>query len=93
MADGSKPNTLKDLQKEIPSHEEVMRRLAMAQLASDYETAMLPASLLEYMLTQAITTKFVPLGKDHLDSLFSADGHGPLCTFSAKIKFHMPSEF
>jgi DNA-binding MltR family transcriptional regulator len=38
------------------------------------------------MLMQAITTKFIPLGKDHMDSLFSSDGNGPICTFSAKIK-------
>jgi hypothetical protein len=63
-----------------------MSRVALAQIASDYEAAMLSASLLEYMLMQAITTKFIPLGKDHLDSLFSHDGAGPLCTFSAKIK-------
>jgi len=86
VADDSKPQTLKDLQKEIPSPDEVMRRLAMAQLASDYEAAMLPASLLEYMLMQAITTKFIPLGQDHLESLFSDGGKGPICPFSAKIK-------
>jgi len=86
MTGGSKPKTLKDLKNEISSREEVMSRVALAQIASDYEAAMLSASLLEYMLMQAITTKFIPLGKDHLDSLFSHDGAGPLCTFSAKIK-------
>lgn len=86
MADDSKPKTLKDLKNEIPSREEVMSRVIIAQIASDYEAALLSASLLEYMLMQAITTKFIPLGKDHLDSLFSHDGVGPLCTFSAKIK-------
>lgn len=86
MAGDSKPKTLKDLKKETPSSEEVMRRVAMAQIASDYEAAMLSASLLEYMLMQAITTEFIQLGKDHLDSLFSHDGNGPLCTLSAKIK-------
>jgi Mannitol repressor len=86
VAGDSKPKTLKDLQKEIPSREEVMRRLAMAQLAPDYEAAMLSSSLLEYMLMQAITTKFIPLGQDHLESLFSDGGKGPICPFSAKIK-------
>jgi DNA-binding MltR family transcriptional regulator len=86
VTDDSKPKTLKDLQKEIPSADDVMRRLAMAQLASDYEAAMLPASLLEYMLMQAITTKFIPLGQEHIDSLFSDGGKGPICSFSAKIK-------
>jgi hypothetical protein len=86
VADDSKPKTLKELQKEIPSSDDVMRRLAMAQLASDYEAAMLPASLLEYMLKQAITTKFIPRGQDHLESLFSDGGKGPICSFSAKIK-------
>ncbi|MGA7385570.1 MAG: hypothetical protein WBW81_13015, partial [Methylocella sp.] len=80
MAGDSKPKTLKDLKNETPSREEVMSRVAMAQIASDYEAAMLSASLLEYMLMQAIKTKFIPLGKDHLNSLFSNDGSGPLCT-------------
>jgi DNA-binding MltR family transcriptional regulator len=82
----SKPKTLRDLRKEIPSTDDIMRRLAMAQLASDYEAAMLSASLLEYMLMQAIRTKFIPLGQEFLDSLFSDVGNGPLSTFSAKIK-------
>jgi Mannitol repressor len=86
MAGGSQPKTLKELKNETPSREEVMSRVAMAQIASDYEAVMLSASLLEYMLMQAIKTKFVKLGKDHLDSLFSHDKNGPLCTFSAKIK-------
>jgi hypothetical protein len=86
MTDDSRPKTLKDLKKEIPSTDDIMRRLAMAQLASDYEASMLSASLLEYMLVQAITTKFIPLGKDHLNSLFSDAGNAPLCTFAAKIK-------
>jgi hypothetical protein len=37
----SKPKTLKELKKELPSTNEIMERLAMAQLASDYEAAML----------------------------------------------------
>jgi hypothetical protein len=62
MTGGSKPKTLKDLKNEISSREEVMSRVALAQIASDYEAVMLSASLLEYMLMQAITTKFIPLG-------------------------------
>jgi hypothetical protein len=86
VADDSKPKALKKLQKEIPSRHEIGQRLAMAQLAEDYEAAMLSASLLEFMLRQAITTKFIPLGNDPLESIFSDAGNGPLCTFSAKIK-------
>jgi hypothetical protein len=44
-----KPKTLKELQKEIPSSGDVGRRLAMAQVAEDYEAAMLSANLLEYI--------------------------------------------
>ena len=47
-----KPKTLKELQKEIPSSGDVGRRLAMAEVAEDYEAAMLSANLLEYMLKQ-----------------------------------------
>jgi hypothetical protein len=36
-----KPKTLKELQKEIPSSGDVGRRLAMAQVAEDYEAAMI----------------------------------------------------
>ncbi len=86
MGDDSKPKTLKELKKEIPSTDDVMRRLAIAQHASDYEASILPAALLDYMLMQAIITKFIPLGKDHLDSLFSDGGNGPISTFSSKIK-------
>src|ERR1700733_9676268 len=87
MADPDlKPKTLKDLQKEVPSREEVMSRLAMAQLAPDYEAATLSAALLEYMLQQAITARFIPLGKSQLDGLFADSGNGPLATFSSKIK-------
>jgi hypothetical protein len=86
MADDSKPKTIKELQKEIPSNTDVGRRLAKALVAVDYEAAMLSANLLEYMLKQAITTKFILLGKDHLESIFSDGGNGPLSTFSAKIK-------
>jgi hypothetical protein len=89
MAGGSKPKTLKDLKNATPSREEVMSRVAMAQIASDYEAAMLSASLLEYMLMQAITTKFIPLGKDHLDSLFSNDG----ARSQPKSNFHTPLAF
>ena len=76
-----KPKTLKELQKEIPSSGDVGRRLAMAQVGA----AMLSANFLEYMLKQAIT-KFIWLGNDHLESIFSDGGNGPLSTFSAKIK-------
>jgi DNA-binding MltR family transcriptional regulator len=86
MADDSKPKTLKDLRKEIPSTNDVMSRLAAAQRASDYEAAILSASLLEYMLMQAIVSKLIPLGRDHLNSLFFDGGNAPLSTFSAKIK-------
>jgi len=86
MADDSKPKTLKELQKEIPSSTDVGRRLANALVAVDYEAAMLSANLLEYMLKQAITTKFIRLGNEHLESIFSDGGNGPLSTFSAKIK-------
>jgi Mannitol repressor len=37
-------------------------------------------------LKQAITTKFVRIGNDYLESIFSDGGNGPLSTFSAKIK-------
>jgi hypothetical protein len=86
MDGDSKPKTLKEMQKELPTSVDVIGRLAIAQLAEDYEAAMLSASLLEYMLIQGITTKFIPLGNDHLDSIFSDAGNGPICTFSAKIK-------
>jgi hypothetical protein len=58
-----KPKTLKELQKEIPSSGDVGRRLAMAEVAEDYEAAMLSANLLEYMLKQAIITKFIWLAQ------------------------------
>jgi hypothetical protein len=82
----SKPKTLKELQRETPFDSEVAERLSMAQIAGDYEAAMLSASLLEYMLRQAITTKFIPLGQDHLNGIFSDAGNGPLGTFSSKTK-------
>ena len=86
MAGDSKTKNPQGLQKEIPSSGDVGRRLAMAQVAEDYEAAMLSANLLEYMLKQAIITKFIWLWNDHLEPIFSDGGNGPLSTFSAKIK-------
>ena len=64
MAGDSKTKNPQGLQKEIPSSGDVGRRLAMAQVAEDYEAAMLSANFLEYMLKQAIITKFIWLGND-----------------------------
>jgi hypothetical protein len=86
LTDDSKPKTIKELQKEIPSIRDVGQRLAMALRAEDYKADMLSANLLEYMLKKAIITKFIPLGNDPLESIFSDGGNGPLSTFSAKIK-------
>jgi len=85
VAGDSKTKNPQGLQKEIPSTGDVGRRLAMAQVAEDYEAAMLSANFLEYMLKQAIITKFIWLGNDHLESIFSDGGNGPLSTFCAKI--------
>ncbi|MGA3302097.1 MAG: MltR family transcriptional regulator [Methylovirgula sp.] len=80
-----KPKSLKQLQKETPSRDAVLGRVAQTQVEPDYEAALLSASLLEYMLMQAIRTKFISLGKDALESIFETEG-GPISTFSAKIK-------
>lgn len=87
MADPvSKPKTLKDLQKEIPSRDELFSRIAAMQLVSDYQAAVLSAAILEYILQQTIITKFIALGNDQLDAVFSVNANSPLSTLSAKIK-------
>lgn len=78
--------SLKEIQRETPDTKDILSRLALAQTVNDYQAAMQSASLVEFMLMQALLTKFIPMGKDHLDGLFSDATNGPISTYSAKIK-------
>jgi hypothetical protein len=80
-----KPKTLKDYRRKSLLAE-MSVGVSQWRRSQRYEAAMLSANFLEYMLKQAIITKFIWLGNDHLESIFSDGGNGPLSTFSAKIK-------
>jgi hypothetical protein len=85
MTDDSKPKTLSDLQKELPSIADISRIYAEVQLAEDYTAAILSSSLMDTMLRYLITSHFIPMGSDRNGEIF--DGQtGALNTFSSKIQ-------
>ena len=88
MADDpeTKPKSLKERLKEVPSDMEIRMRIMASLGSSDYETAMLCGSLLDAMLRHAILASFAPIGKTHVDNLFSDANNSPLSTYAAKIK-------
>ena len=64
----TKPKSLKERLKEVPSDMDIRMRIMASLGASDYETAMLCGSLLDAMLRHAILTCFAPLSKTHVDN-------------------------
>jgi len=82
----SRAKTLKDARKDVPTENDITERMVAAQTATDYEAVMVCAALLEHLLMQVISTKFVDLSSGRLSAIFTDGGKGPLSTFSAKIK-------
>jgi hypothetical protein len=78
VADGSKPKTLNDLQREGRIYAEV-------QLAEDYTAAILSSSLMDTMLRYLITSHLTPMGSDREDAILGGQT-GALNTFSSKIE-------
>ncbi len=78
--------SFKELRKEVISIDEAQERLLAMQSANDYEAAIVSASLVENLLSQVISTRFIELGSDRLEGIFGSAGSAPLATFSAKIK-------
>ena len=85
MADGSKPKTLNDLQRELPSIKDIGRIYAEVQLAEDYTAAILSSSLMDTMLRYLITSHLTPMGSDREDAILGGQT-GALNTFSSKIE-------
>jgi hypothetical protein len=75
VADGSKPKTLNDLQREGRIYAEV-------QLAEDYTAAILSSSLMDTMLRYLITSHLTPMGSDREDAILGGQT-GALNTFSS----------
>jgi len=85
VADGSKPKTLNDLQRELPSIKDIGRIYAEVQLAEDYTAAILSSSLMDTMLRYLITSHLIPMGSDREDAILGGQT-GALNTFSSKIE-------
>ena len=85
VADDSKPKTLKELQKELPSLDDIQRIYAEVQLADDYAAAMISSSLMDTMLRYLIAAHLIPMGSDREEKIFG-DPFGVLNSFSAKIE-------
>jgi len=83
-------NRLKELLKQVPSHDDVIGMLGHLKSkddhASDRAAAIVGATLIEHGLKIIILSGFVRLSPTETKNLFDADKRGPLGTFGDRIK-------